>query len=153
MLRNQFKKMLKQSLEYGVALFVCFTFVLAGCGGRAANPVMVSQFGDQRKSCEALQVEMSQNQQEISRLLPDTNKDGANAFLGVAGLFLLVPWFFMDFSESEQIEVNAYRQRYNHLALVAMDKKCGYDTKPIPAFTKPEEKKEKKDVFTIDEDY
>lgn len=143
--------MMKKSLQSWVSLFVCFTFVLAGCGGRAANPVMVSQYGDQRKSCEALQVEMSQNQQEISRMLPETEKTGTNTFLGVAGLFLIVPWFFMDFSESEQIEVNAYRQRYNHLGLVAMDKKCGYDTKPIPAFTKPkEEEKKEADLFKDD---
>jgi hypothetical protein len=141
----------KKLFSIMVSLFVCFTFVLAGCGGRAANPVMVSQFGDQRKSCEALQVEMSQNQQEISRMLPETEKTGANAALGVAGLFLLVPWFFMDFSESEQIEVNAFRQRYNHLALVAMDKNCGYDTKPISAFTKPkEEEKKEGDQFKDD---
>lgn len=145
------RKINKKSLQSWISLFVCFTFLLAGCGGRAANPVMVSQYGDQRKSCEALQVEMSQNQQEISRMLPETEKTGANAALGVAGLFLLVPWFFMDFSESEQIEVNAFRQRYNHLALVAMDKNCGYDTKQLSAFTKPkEEKKKEGDLFKDD---
>lgn len=136
--------MMKKRFQSWVVMFVCFTFVLAGCGGRAANPVMVSQYGDQKKSCEALQVEMSQNQQEISRMLPETEKTGMNTALGIAGLFIIVPWFFMDFSESEQIEVNAYRQRYNHLALVAMDKQCGYETKPIPAFVKPKEKKEEK---------
>jgi len=111
---GEFAKMINKSLKSWVAVTVCFAFVVAGCGGRAANPVMVSQYGDHKKSCEAIQVEMSQNQQEISRMLPDTEKTGTNVFLGVAGLFLLVPWFFMDFSESEKIEVNAYRQRYNH---------------------------------------
>lgn len=145
--------MMNKNLQSRVAIFICFAFVVAGCGGRAANPVMVSQYGDQRKSCEALEVEMSQNQQEISRILPETEKTGTNTALGVAGLFLIVPWFFMDFSESEQIEVNAYRQRYNHLALVAMDKQCGYDTKPIPAFNKPKPKEEEKkedDLFKDD---
>ena len=143
--------MVNMNLKSWISLFVCFAFVLAGCAGRAANPVMVSQYGDQRKSCEAIQIEMSQNQQEISRMLPETEKTGKNTFLGVAGLFLIVPWFFMDFSESEQIEVNAYRQRYNHLALVAMDKKCGYDTKQMPRFEKPKEEGKKSDGTFNDE--
>lgn len=37
----------------------------------------------------------------------------------------------MDFSQAKQIEVNAYRQRYNHLAIVAMEKNCETDRKPI----------------------
>lgn len=91
---------------------------------------------------------MSQNQQEISRLIPETEKTGMNTALGITGLFIIVPWFFMDFSESEQIEINAYRQRYNHLALIAMDKNCGYDVKPIPAFDKkPQQEEKKKDIF------
>ena len=79
-----------------VVLISCI-FIIVGCGGRAANPIMISQYGDQRKSCEALQMEMSQTHQEISRILPDTEKTGKNAALGVAGVFLLVPFFFMDF--------------------------------------------------------
>ena len=137
--------MINRSLKSYVALFISIIFVIAGCAGRAANPVMVSQFGDNKKSCEALQVEMSQNHQEISRMLPDTEKTGTNVFLGVAGLFLLVPWFFMDFTESERIEVNAYRQRYNHLALVAMQKDCGYEIKQIPSFEKPKEVEKKEE--------
>ena len=137
--------MIKKTWKSYFSLAICFMFVLVGCGGRAANPIMVAQYGDQRKSCEALQVEMSQNHQEVARLLPETEKSGYNAAMGVAGLFILIPWFFMDFSESEQIEVNAYRQRYNHLALVAMEKKCGYDIAPIPAFDKPKEEEKKED--------
>jgi hypothetical protein len=38
---------------------------------------------------------------------------------------------FNDFTESKRIEVNAYRNRYNHLSMIATDKNCGYDTTPI----------------------
>ena len=140
------RKIIKKESQSWVALFVCFTFMLAGCGGRAANPIMVSQFGDSRKSCESLQLGMSQVQQEIARLVPDTEKTGTNTALAVTGLFLVVPLFFMDFTESERIEVNAYRNRYNHLAMIATDKNCGYDTTPIQSFEKPK-KEMKKDVF------
>ena len=139
--------MMNNRTQSNITLFICFIFVVVGCGGRAANPVMVAQYGDNKRSCEALQVGMSQTQQEISRLVPETEKAGMNTALGVTGLFLIVPWFFMDFTESERIELNAYRQRYNHLAMIAMDKDCGYDTTPIPSFEKPKEEKKEKDIF------
>jgi len=100
--------MKKKILNSWIAMLVCFAFVVVGCGGRAANPIMISQYGDHKKSCEALQVEMSQNQQEISRMIPDTEKTGDNVALGILGLFLIVPWFFMDFTESERID-GSYR--------------------------------------------
>jgi len=114
--------------------------LLSACGGRAANPVMVNQYGDQRKSCAALEMEMNTIQQEISRLMPQTEKTGKNVALGVAGAFFLVPWFFMDLSHAEQEEVNAYRQRYNTLATLAADKKCDIDTTQIPPLKAPEAK-------------
>lgn len=112
-------------------LSVCV--LLAACGGRTPNPVMVAQYGDQQKSCQALEFEMTNIQGEIQRLLPNTDKTGKNVALGVAGWFLLVPWFFMDFKNAEQTEYEAYRQRYNHLAVIAMDKKCGVETVDLPS--------------------
>jgi len=97
---------------------------LCGCAGRAANPVTVNQYGDSSKSCTALITEMQSIENQIALLLPKTNKTGKNVALGVAGWFFIVPWFFMDLSQSEQEEVNAYRQRYNSLAVLATDKKC-----------------------------
>lgn len=107
--------------------------IVTGCGGRTANPVMIAQYGDQNKSCEALQFEMMNVQGEIQRLLPKTDKTGKNVALGVAGWFLLVPWFFMDFKNAEQTEYEAYRQRYNHLASLAMSKNCGVEPASYPS--------------------
>lgn len=45
---------------------------------------------------------------------------------------MLFPWFFMDLGHAEEEEVNAYRQRYNHLASIAADKDCDINTQPIP---------------------
>ena len=109
-----------------------------GCAGRAANPVMIQQYGDDKKSCLALEREMTFIQAEMQRLLPKTEKTGKNTALGVTGFFFLVPLFFMDLSQAEQIEVDAYRQRYNHLLIIAGDKQCGLDKQEIPDFRKPE---------------
>lgn len=116
-----------------IFLAICICSFLAACGGRTANPVMVAQYGDQQKSCDALQFEMTNIQGEIQRLLPNTDKTGKNVALGVAGWFLLVPWFFMDFKNAEQTEYEAYRQRYNNLAIIAMDKKCGIKKIDLPS--------------------
>ena len=134
------------ALKQTTALFTVIC-MLAACGGRAANPVMTNQYGDDRKSCKALEMEMNNTQGEIQRLIPDTEKTGKNVALGVAGAFLLVPWFFMDLSQSEQIEVNALRQRYNTLAIIATDKNCGFDTKPIPEFTKSATKEKESPAY------
>lgn len=112
---------------------LCALSVLAACGGRTANPVMIAQYGDQSKSCNALQLEMTNIQGEIQRLLPKADKTGKNVALGVAGWFLLVPWFFMDFKNAEATEYEAYRQRYNHLSTLAMSKNCQVGTMDLPS--------------------
>lgn len=115
---------------------------ITGCGGRAANPIMVSQYGDDKMSCAAMELEMHQAQSSVQRLVPQTDKTGKNVALGVTGFFLIVPLFFMDLSQAEQIEVEALRQRYNRLAVLATDRKCG-DVEQIPAFDAPKEDQKK----------
>ncbi len=100
-------------------------FMVIGCAGRTANPVMLHQYGDANKSCRALESELLFIQAEIARLVPKTQKTGKNVALGVTGWFFIVPLFFMDLSDAEQVEVNAYRQRYNHLVILAEEKNCG----------------------------
>jgi len=116
-----------RALMFAVLIFV------SACGGRTPNPVMVAQYGDYQKSCKALEFEMMTIQGEIQRLLPKSDKTGQNVALGVAGWFLLVPWFFMDFKNAEQTEYEAYRQRYNHLATIALDKKCKVTPVELPS--------------------
>jgi hypothetical protein len=130
------RKVKNMKLKAGLALLLTATIVI-GCAGRAANPVMIQQYGDDKKTCQALEHEMAFIQGEIQRLVPQTEKTGKNVALGVTGAFLLVPLFFMDLSQAEQIEVDAYRQRYNHLLIIAGDKQCGIEGKSIPEFVKP----------------
>jgi hypothetical protein len=110
-----------------LATTMCLVLI-TGCGGRTPAPVMTAQYGDTQKSCQALEYEIANTQGEMNRLLPQADKTGKNVALGVAGAFLLVPWFFMDFKGAEQTEYEAHRQRYNNLASVAMSKGC--DVRP-----------------------
>lgn len=105
-----------------------------GCAGRTPNPVIAQQYGDEKKSCSAIQKELTFIESEIKRMMPESDKTGQNVALGVAGVFLLVPWFFMDFSDADKVEINAYRRRYNQLVILADEKKCGFDYQPIPDF-------------------
>lgn len=121
---------------YPLLATITLVVILSACAGRPANPVMVQQYGDNTKSCSTLEKEMTLIQAEIQRLIPETEKTGKNTALGVTGFFFIVPLFFMDLSESEQIEINAYRQRYNHLMIIASEKKCDVDGEEIPEFGK-----------------
>ena len=73
--------------------FFMVAAMLAGCGGRSANPVASYMPGDEQRSCTGLQSEIASNEQEIIRLLPYEDAAGKNVALGVAGVFLIVPFF------------------------------------------------------------
>ncbi len=116
------------------ALTISTLLLTTACAGRTPNPVSEYQYGDEKKSCERLRADISGINSEIATLLPDANKTGQNVALGVAGAFLLVPWFFMDFSDAEKVEINALRRRHNNLVGISADKQCGFEDKAIPPF-------------------
>lgn len=116
---------------------VIFIFGVYGCAGRTPNPVQTYQYGDEKRTCAGLRAELANLEADIQRKLPDSEKTGSNVALGVAGAFLLVPWFFMDFSKADQVEIEALRRRYNSLVIISADKDCGFENKAIPEFTKP----------------
>lgn len=109
--------------------------LIVGCAGRTARPVMVYQQGDEERSCGALERELELIEQDIEALIPQADKTEKNTTLGVTGVILLVPLFFMDLSKAEQIEINAYTKRYNHLLEISEKKACGLRREPIPEFT------------------
>ena len=103
------------------------TIALMGCAGRAANPVLQDQVGDNQKSCDTLQTEMTGIQSQIQKLVPESDKTSKNVGLGIGGFFLLgIPWFFMDLTDAEKAEINAYNMRYNKLLTIATQKKCQF---------------------------
>jgi len=132
----------EKPMTKNIILAITLCSFLSACAGRDPNPVMAVQYGDYKKSCKALEFEISQAENEIQRLLPKKDKMGANVALGVAGAFLLVPWFFMDFKNAEGQEYEAYRQRYNHLTSIAVDKDCGVNKKNYPSVQEIQKKQE-----------
>lgn len=107
-----------------ICLILVYAIMNAGCAGHTANPVVVYQLGDEKKSCKSLRMEMYHIQSEISRLIPNSDKTGRNIAYAATGIIFLVPLFFMDLKQGEKIEIDAYRQRYSHLMLIAKEKGC-----------------------------
>lgn len=120
--------MWKINSAFGKALMGAVSLALVACGGREPRPVMVSQFGDQEKSCDVLRFEIKQVEFEIQRLLPQKDKTTKNIALGAAGILVPVAWLFLDLTKAEEIEYEALRQRHSHLVAISISKKCGINT-------------------------
>ena len=69
---------------------------------------------------------------DILEIFPNASKSGSNTGLGIAGVFLIVPWFFMDFSKADEIEVSALIERHNHLLITSQENSCESKRERIP---------------------
>jgi len=122
-----------------VSSVVSASLLLAACGGSSPNPVSQYQPGDEERTCEGLRFEISTNENEIVKRLPGEDATGKNVALGVAGAFLLVPLFFMDFKDAERIEIDSYRRRNLWLREVAARKGCDVPEPKVKFEEKPAE--------------
>jgi len=108
-----------------IAILLITSVISAGCAHTTANPVLVAQAGDESKSCDAITNEMQQMIAAQARATSDRNNQIAgNVALGVAGVFLIVPWFFMDTGNAATVEERAAQARYQRLNQMQIDKKC-----------------------------
>lgn len=110
-----------------VCTLLSAAILLAGCAGRAANPIQIYVPGDENLSCESIQGEMMQIQQEIvEKKEKKSNIAATNVVLGITGFFVIVPWFFMNFKDAEGTEIEALQQRYTRLSTLATTKGCDF---------------------------
>ena len=114
-----------------ITILILIAF-LTGCGGRKANPVSSYKVGDEKMTCDEIKVEMAHIDAQIAKLIPESKKAGKNVALGAAGVFFIVPFFFMDLSDAEQVEIRAYQDRYLELEKLWKRRGCGEDgTDPV----------------------
>jgi hypothetical protein len=96
---------------------------LTGCMGHHANPVQISQPGDTDKDCNQLRSEIAVTEQQAMRLQNKCDsKLPWNLAMGVAGCFVLVPWFFMDLKCGECDEATAMEARADYLKSLSYEK-------------------------------
>lgn len=109
-----------------LCILLCVSIFMISCAGREANPIAIYLPGDENRSCTALKAEIAQLQIDMARLRPKTNKGLTNALWATAGVFFIIPFFFMDFKDAEKIEFDAMKQRYNRLLVYAAEKDCDF---------------------------
>ncbi len=96
--------------------------VLGACETRDAKPVQIYRQSDHQMACLAIADEQTFIEGEIARLLPESDKRDQNMTLAILGGLLAVP--FIDLSDVERIELNAYKDRYERLDEIAAKKDC-----------------------------
>lgn len=102
------------------------TALLAACAGRAPQTVAVVQDRDRYTDCSAVMAEIRANNDQIAQLgREDGSKVAQNVAAGVAGVFIPVLWFAMDFQDAAGKEGRALSQRNQYLAQLAASR-CGH---------------------------
>jgi hypothetical protein len=110
---------------------VALAAALAGCAGRAPAPVAVVQPTDRFMDCTAIIAEVQANNQRVQQLAADKGlKTTQNVAAGVAGIFIPVLWFGMDFQGTADTEITALQSRQQYLAMLADQKRCGSEPPP-----------------------
>lgn len=116
---------------------VALAAALAGCAGRSPAPVAVIQPQDQFMDCTAILAEVTSNNAKVQQLATDQGlKTTQNVAAGVAGLFIPVLWFGMDFQGTADKETQALQARQQYLASLAAQRRCG-EPPPAPPASRP----------------
>ncbi len=112
------------------SLILSFVLALGACAGRAPNPVAAVQPQDQYADCAAITAEIEANNRRVNELAGEGNlKVVQNVAAGVAGVFVPVLWFGMDWQGTANTEIAALQSRQQYLATLA-GQRCGAGTPP-----------------------
>ena len=76
--------------------------------------------------CAAIGAEVQANNAKVQQLAADKGmKTTQNVAAGVAGVFIPVLWFGMDFQDTADKETSALQSRQQYLATLAGQRRCG----------------------------
>lgn len=108
-----------------ISMVLICAVMLAACVGRAPQPIATVMPGDKRLTCGQIEAEIIQRQNGLLDIEQEkANRSRRNITMGIAGLFLLVPWFFMDLGTAPETEATALNKRLNTLKRFANSKDC-----------------------------
>jgi hypothetical protein len=124
---------LEEEMNYQIArragrglMIAVLASTTAACAGRSPTPVPVVQAQDRTMDCPAIIAESQANAKTLREL---ASEDGAkvaqNVAAGVAGIFIPVLWFGMDFQNASGKEATALQSRQQYLGILAEQKQCG----------------------------
>jgi hypothetical protein len=107
-------------------IVVASSLIVAACAGRAPAPVATVQAQDPMMTCTMIIAEVEANNAKVQQLASDKGlKTTQNVAAGVAGIFIPVLWFGMDWQGAEDKEIAALQSRQQYLAALAAERKCG----------------------------
>lgn len=84
--------------------------VLAGCGGRVAHPVAITNNYDRQMTCDQLRAERGVNDSKLADLEKERTSDRVNNLGAVLATPLMLP-LALDLSSSESTEAEALTKR------------------------------------------
>lgn len=95
----------------------------AGCAGRDPQPIATVQPTDAMATCAMIAAEIEANNIKVRDLAGEEGaKVGQNVAAGVAGVFIPVLWFAMDFKGAASKEVTALQARQQYLTTLATER-------------------------------
>jgi len=105
-------------------VIVPFMFLaLAGCAGRAPQPIAVATSQDDSLSCSSVRAEIDANNARMQSLAAEKGvKLTQNVAAGVVGLVFFPAWFLMDFQDAAGTELQSLNARQTYLGELAGQK-------------------------------
>src|SRR5215472_11379763 len=98
----------------------------AACAGRDPQPVATVQATDSTATCAMIVAEIEANNIKVKELAGEEGtKVAQNVVAGVAGVFIPVLWFGMDFKGAASKEVAALQARQQYLTKLATERCAG----------------------------
>ena len=111
-------------------VFVAIAVLCEACAGRDPQPVATVQLTDATATCAMIAAEIQANNIKVKELADEEGlKTGQNVAAGVAGVFIPVLWFGMDFKGAANKEVTALQARQQYLTTLATER-CAQSPAP-----------------------
>jgi hypothetical protein len=107
-----------------LSILVAGIAALAGaCAGRDPQPIATVQPTDSTATCAMIVAEIEANNIKVKELAGEEGtKVAQNVAAGVAGVFIPVLWFGMDFKGAASKEVAALQARQQYLTTLATER-------------------------------
>jgi hypothetical protein len=104
-------------------IFAALAVLCGACAGRDPQPVATVQLTGATATCAMIAAEIQANNIKVKQLADEEGlKTGQNVAAGVAGVFIPVLWFGMDFKGAASKEVTALQARQQYLTTLATER-------------------------------
>jgi hypothetical protein len=111
-------------MKKAVAVLLIAVFFVS-CAGTLPQPVAIYQYGDEDKSCDALQGEIVDCKTNIEALyVKRKGKIQSNVVAVFAGLIIWPMFFAIDTKSDELLEIDALAERHKILVTIASKEPC-----------------------------